>query len=189
MKLVREEIADDADFRARFRREVAACRAVRAQCTAAVLASDADSPQPWLATEYIPGPSLHELVRAAGPLDARLLSTLALGLAEALVAIHRAGSARVRPAHSGIMRAGGSTSAVGAGLSRALGDHAAARWAAFHGEYAAPRPPDSYTLSPQAMHVARLRVGQTGLDPAVKPIARSTVTDTPPLVNSTIPTT
>ncbi|EIV92747.1 serine/threonine-protein kinase [Frankia sp. QA3] len=91
LKLVRDEIAGDPEFRARFRREVAACQAVKGQCTAAVVAWDAESDQPWLATEYVAGPSLHDLVRGDGPLTAEMLSTLALGLAEALAAIHRAG--------------------------------------------------------------------------------------------------
>jgi eukaryotic-like serine/threonine-protein kinase len=91
VKLVKAGIAADPDFRARFRREVAAAFAVGGTCTAKVVAADPDAPQPWLATEYVEGPSLAALVGTDGPLDPPTVEALAVGLAEALVAIHRAG--------------------------------------------------------------------------------------------------
>jgi len=91
VKLIHGRIADAPDYRGRFRREVAAARAVAGTCTARVLAADPDAPRPWLATEYIDGPSLAEAVDLNGPLSASTVEALAVGLAEALVAIHRAG--------------------------------------------------------------------------------------------------
>ncbi|ONH32795.1 serine/threonine-protein kinase [Pseudofrankia asymbiotica] len=91
VKLIHQRIAAAADYRARFRREVAAARAVAGACAARVLAADPDAPRPWLATEYIPGPTLAEAVSLGGPLSAPTVEALAVGLAEALVAIHRAG--------------------------------------------------------------------------------------------------
>ncbi|MBL7508306.1 serine/threonine-protein kinase [Frankia nepalensis] len=91
VKLIHARVAALPDYRARFRREVAAARAVAGTCTARVLAADPDAPRPWLATEYVAGPSLAEVVAAGGSLPGPTVEALAVGLAEALVAIHRAG--------------------------------------------------------------------------------------------------
>jgi serine/threonine protein kinase len=91
VKVVRPELADDPQFRDRFRREVAIMRSVGGFWTAAVVDADPDAPLPWLATEYVPGPTLHEAVTAHGRLPEPALRRLIAGLAEALVAIHRTG--------------------------------------------------------------------------------------------------
>ncbi|WP_232664552.1 serine/threonine-protein kinase [Pseudonocardia sp. TRM90224] len=91
VKLIREEIAAEPDFRARFRREVRAARAVGSGCTAKLLAADADAPRPWLAVEFVDGPSLSDAVALHGPLAPPAVHALAAGLAESLAAIHAAG--------------------------------------------------------------------------------------------------
>jgi eukaryotic-like serine/threonine-protein kinase len=91
VKVIRTELATDPDFRARFRREVAAAQKVSGLFTALVVDADLDAPMPWLATAYVPGPSLTEAVRGHGPLPVRSLLTLTAGLAEGLSAIHAAG--------------------------------------------------------------------------------------------------
>lgn len=91
IKVIRDDFASDVEFRSRFRREVRAATAVAGTATARLLAADPDSNPPWLATEYIAGPSLAEVVAAEGPLTRHLLRALAYGLAQALVAIHSAG--------------------------------------------------------------------------------------------------
>ena len=91
VKVIRTELATDPDFRARFRREVAAAQKVSGLFTALVVDADLDSPMPWLATAYVAGPSLTEAVRGHGPLPVRSLLALAAGLAEGLGAIHAAG--------------------------------------------------------------------------------------------------
>ncbi|WP_285572105.1 hypothetical protein [Actinoallomurus iriomotensis] len=58
IKVVRPELAEERDFRRRFAREIEAARAVDGRYTAAVLDADPDAESPWLATAYIPGPSL-----------------------------------------------------------------------------------------------------------------------------------
>jgi serine/threonine protein kinase len=90
VKVIREELADDPQFRTRFRREVAAARKVSGLFTAFVVDADLDGPMPWLATAYVAGPSLLEAVQDHGPLDAHTLLALAAGLAESLSAIHAA---------------------------------------------------------------------------------------------------
>ena len=81
----------DATARARFRRELAAARRVGGEGTAWVLDGDPYADPPWLATEYIDGPTLDQLVAARGPLPVRAAAGLAVGVAGALSTIHTAG--------------------------------------------------------------------------------------------------
>ncbi|PVC85647.1 serine/threonine-protein kinase [Streptomyces sp. CS014] len=91
IKVIRPELAQDPSFRGRFRREVAAARRVSGAFTAPVVDADAEGPTPWLATLFVPGPSLAEQVARQGALPAAEVLRLAAGLAEALRDIHRAG--------------------------------------------------------------------------------------------------
>ena len=91
VKTIRTELAEEADFRVRFAREVAAASRVSGVFTAAVIEADADADLPWVATAYVPAPSLSTLVRETGPLPARAVRWLAAGCAEALQSIHGAG--------------------------------------------------------------------------------------------------
>lgn len=91
VKVIRAELADDDGFRERFSREVAAMRAVGGFWTAAVVDADPDAPVPWLATEYVSGPTLQAAVAADGPLSVPRARALAAGLAEALRAVHETG--------------------------------------------------------------------------------------------------
>src|SRR6478752_9541609 len=91
VKIIKTELATDPDFRARFRREVAAAQKVSGLFTALVVDADLDCPVPWLATAYVAGPSLTEAVKGHGPLSARSVLALTAGLAEGLDAIHAAG--------------------------------------------------------------------------------------------------
>jgi serine/threonine protein kinase len=91
VKLVHEEFTRDGGFRARFRREVEASRRVSGAYTAAVVGADAGVPQPWLASVFVPGPTVSLVVERTGPLPTAPLVRLASGLAAALTEIHRAG--------------------------------------------------------------------------------------------------
>ena len=91
VKAVRAELAADPEFRTRFGREVAAARRVSGVFTAPVVDADIDGPMAWLATAYVPGPSLAEAVDRHGPLPEGSVLALAAGLAESLTAIHAAG--------------------------------------------------------------------------------------------------
>ncbi|QFU91228.1 WD40 repeat domain-containing serine/threonine protein kinase [Amycolatopsis sp. YIM 10] len=90
LKLVHDQFAEDDGFRARFRREVDASRAVSGAYTAAVVDADPDAPTPWLASVFVPGPTLHETIEANGALPEQPVLRLAAGLATALTHIHRA---------------------------------------------------------------------------------------------------
>lgn len=90
VKVVRPELAAEGEFRERFAREVAAARVVSGAYTAAVVDADTEAELPWLATLYVPGPSLAEAVQADGPLPEPQVRRLGAGLVEALQAIHAA---------------------------------------------------------------------------------------------------
>lgn len=91
IKVVRPELADDPAFRRRFGREIRAAQRVRGAYTAELIDADADGVPPWLATVYVPGPSLTEAVARRGPLPVPAVLWLMAGIAEALQAIHGAG--------------------------------------------------------------------------------------------------
>ncbi|GAA0373003.1 serine/threonine protein kinase [Actinoallomurus spadix] len=91
VKLVHARLLSAPGYRDRFRAEVMATRIVSGAYTAPVIGADPDAPVPWLASVYVPAPSLREAVRAAGPLPEPAARRLAAGLAAALRDIHRAG--------------------------------------------------------------------------------------------------
>jgi serine/threonine protein kinase len=91
VKVVHPDLARDPEFMQRFRREVAAAQAVSDAYTAAVVGAGPDDSPPWLATTFVPGPSLADLVTRSGPLPEHAVWRLAGGLAEALQAIHAHG--------------------------------------------------------------------------------------------------
>jgi eukaryotic-like serine/threonine-protein kinase len=91
VKVIRADFAADPEFRTRFRHEVAAARRVNGLYTAPVADADVEGPMPWLATAYVPGPSLATAVEGYGPLPPRSVLALAAGLAEGLAAIHAVG--------------------------------------------------------------------------------------------------
>ncbi|MFE0042574.1 serine/threonine-protein kinase [Streptomyces albireticuli] len=92
VKLVHQELAGQEEFRRRFRAEVRAARQVGGEWTAPVLDADTEADIPWVATGYIAGPALRQVVdQDFGPLPERSVRILAAGLARALQAIHAAG--------------------------------------------------------------------------------------------------
>lgn len=91
VKLLRSDLAQDDTARARFLRELDAVKRVARFCTAQVLDADVDGDRPYIVSEYVPGPSLNELVSADAPRSGADLERLAVGTLTALVAIHEAG--------------------------------------------------------------------------------------------------
>ncbi|MFI6463570.1 bifunctional serine/threonine-protein kinase/ABC transporter substrate-binding protein [Streptomyces sp. NPDC050538] len=91
LKVIRAEYAADPGFRARFRREVRLAGGLTGRWVVAVTASDTEAREPWLATAFVPGPSLAEAVDGLGPLPADTVVTLGAQLAEALGELHAVG--------------------------------------------------------------------------------------------------
>ncbi|MEV6678293.1 protein kinase [Streptomyces erythrochromogenes] len=91
LKVIRPDLAEDQEFRSRFAREVSAARRIRGGCTARLVAADLEAERPWFATQYVPGPSLHDKVAEEGPLTAAQIAAVGAALSEGLVAVHEAG--------------------------------------------------------------------------------------------------
>lgn len=91
LKVIRPDLAEDQEFRSRFAREVSAARRIRGGCTARLVAADLDADRPWFATQYVPGPSLHDKVNEEGPLSPAQVASVGAALSEGLLAVHDAG--------------------------------------------------------------------------------------------------
>lgn len=127
VKMVQAEMANAPGFRQRFAREVRASLAVSGPGTVPVIASDPDAPVPWLATAYVPGPSLGEAVHGHGPLPVPALWRLLSGLAEALGSVHACGLVHrdLKPANVLLSPAG--PLLIDFGIARAAEDTALTR--------------------------------------------------------------
>lgn len=123
VKVVHAQYAENPVFRARFRQEIEAVRKVSGAFTAPVLDADPEAVRPWMATQYVPGPSLAALIRDQGPLRGTALRRLALGLVEALREIHRAGVVHrdLKPAN--VLMAEDGPRVIDFGISRAAENH------------------------------------------------------------------
>jgi serine/threonine protein kinase len=119
VKVIRAELADSPDFRARFAREVAAARRVSGIFTAPVVDADPAAREPWLVTGYVDGPSLADAVADRGPLDVESVQALARGLAEGLAAIHAAGVVHRDLKPSNVLLASDGPRIIDFGISRA----------------------------------------------------------------------
>ncbi|MGW6686014.1 serine/threonine protein kinase [Streptomyces sp. NPDC054961] len=131
IKVIRAEFGEDPEFRRRFQQEVRSAQRVQGLYTAPVIDSDTEGSQPWLATAYVPGPSLAHAVSQHGGLPTRSVLLLIVGVAEALHVIHGAGIVHrdLKPANVllasdgprvidfGIARAADSTALTNTGVS------------------------------------------------------------------------
>ncbi|MGW6456524.1 protein kinase domain-containing protein [Streptomyces sp. NPDC055078] len=91
LKVIRPDLAEDQEFRSRFAREVSAARRIRGGCTARLVAADLEADRPWFATQYVPGPSLHDKVNDEGVLRTAEVAAIGAALSEGLLAVHEAG--------------------------------------------------------------------------------------------------
>jgi hypothetical protein len=121
VKAVKPELASNPDFRRRFRREVDAARLVSGRHTAPVVDADPDAPVPWLATAFVSGPTLREVVDDGWRLPESSLAVLAGGLARALTEIHAAGIVHRDLKPSNVMLAVDGPRVIDFGISRVLG--------------------------------------------------------------------
>ncbi len=121
IKVVNPDLASDPEFLHRFQQEVAAARAVSGIYTAPVVASGLDERPPWLATAFVPGPSLDQVVAEHGPLPEAAVWPLLAGLVEALQAIHACGVVHrdLKPAN--VLLATDGPRVIDFGISRAAG--------------------------------------------------------------------
>jgi hypothetical protein len=120
LKVLRPELGDDPEFRARFRQEIAAARRVNGLFTAQVLDADPDGSPPWLVTAYVAGESLAQAVAAHGPLPEHTVLLLAAGVAEALQGIHAAGLVHRDLKPSNVLLAADGPRVIDFGIARAV---------------------------------------------------------------------
>ncbi|MDT0323368.1 serine/threonine-protein kinase [Streptomyces millisiae] len=121
VKLVQPELAAQPEFRQRFQHEVEAARRVGGEWTAPVLDADTLAETPWVATGYVAGPSLHDVVaNSYGPLPERTLFILANGLVKALRDIHGAGLVHRDLKPSNVMITIDGPRVIDFGIARAL---------------------------------------------------------------------
>ncbi|MEU5536650.1 serine/threonine-protein kinase [Streptomyces sp. NPDC020362] len=118
VKVVHAEFARDPEFRGRFRQEVAAARRVSGAFTAPVVDADPEAERPWMATLFIPGPTLSEHVKRNGPMPTAQLRRLMAGLAEALRDIHRVGVVHRDLKPSNVLLAEDGPKVIDFGISR-----------------------------------------------------------------------
>ncbi|MEU0172448.1 serine/threonine-protein kinase [Streptomyces massasporeus] len=118
VKVVHAEFAKDPEFRGRFRQEVAAARQVSGAFTASVVDADSEAERPWMATLFIPGPTLSDHVKRNGAMSPAELRRLMAGLAEALRDIHRVGVVHRDLKPSNVLLAEDGPKVIDFGISR-----------------------------------------------------------------------
>jgi serine/threonine protein kinase len=120
VKVVRPELAADRDFRQRFRHEVDIAKAVSGRYTAPVVDAAPDATIPWLATAYVLGPDLTDVVATHGALPEHTVRALGAGLAAALQEIHAAGLIHRDLKPSNVLLAADGPRVIDFGIARAV---------------------------------------------------------------------
>ena len=152
VKTIRIELAEEPGYRARFAREVSAASRVSGVFTASVIQADAEADLPWVATAYVPAPSLSTLVRRCGPLPVPAVRWLAAGCAEALQSIHGVGLLHRDVKPSNVLVAPDGPQVIDFGVARATEriQLTATRGAAGTPAYMAPEQARDATLASSA---------------------------------------
>ncbi|MDG5802198.1 PQQ-binding-like beta-propeller repeat protein [Streptomyces ossamyceticus] len=151
VKAIRPELVGDRNFRIRFRREVEAAGALGGRYTAPVVDADPDGPVPWLATDYIAGPTLAEAVLEHGPLPVESVLALGAGIAEALISVQAAGLVHRDLKPSNVLLAADGPRVIDFGIVRATDGYDLTRSGALFGsfEYMCPEQATGEPLGPE----------------------------------------
>ncbi|WUI01900.1 serine/threonine protein kinase [Spirillospora sp. NBC_00431] len=136
VKVIRAEHSDRPEFRVRFAREVEAARKVGGFYTAQVVDADPEAAEPWMATAYIDGPSLRDVV----PLLPAEVARLAAALAEGLAAIHASGLVHRDLKPGNVIMSPDGPRVIDFGIARAVGAESLTADGAVIGTYAYMAP-------------------------------------------------
>ncbi|MFC9326079.1 serine/threonine-protein kinase [Kitasatospora sp. NPDC057015] len=150
LKVIRREYAQDAEFRRRFQQEARAARQVRGYHVVPVVDHDTTGEQPWIATAFVPGLPLDEVLRAFGPLPVAAALQLAGCAAEALRAVHAAGVIHRDLKPSNILIGPEGPSVIDFGIARAADATQLTRSGGLIGtpQYMSPEHADGQPLTP-----------------------------------------
>ncbi len=122
LKVLRPHIVGDDEARERLAREVASLRRLTSPRIAEIIDADPWGDTPYVATRYVPGLSLHQHVRDEGPITGADLTHFALGLAEAMIAVHHVGVLHRDIKPSNVLLEGRSPVLIDFGLARLAED-------------------------------------------------------------------
>ncbi|WNF29680.1 serine/threonine-protein kinase [Streptomyces sp. C11-1] len=150
VKVIHPELAASSRFRERFAREVEAARRVGGFHTAQVVDADPEAESPWLVTEFIPGPTLQQVVTEHGPYAPDAVLRLGAGIAEGLVAVHACGLVHRDLKPGNVILAADGPRIIDFGVAHAVGAGPVTRTGALIGTYAymSPEQLGSATVSP-----------------------------------------
>lgn len=91
VRALRPELLRDRQLKAQLRAELTAAESVDGRLMPGTLGYELDSERPWLATAFVPGLSLAQLVGRYGRLPGPAVRALGAAVAEALLALHAVG--------------------------------------------------------------------------------------------------
>lgn len=92
VKVLHVRLSGEPVARSRFAGAFSSARKVSGFCTAAILDADVDGDRPYVVSQWVDGPSLQKLVDEEGPRGGAVVERLAVGMAIAIAAVHRAGA-------------------------------------------------------------------------------------------------
>jgi serine/threonine protein kinase len=181
VKVVDSRYASDPGFRARFAGEVASARRVEGCHTALVVDADPGADPPWIATAYIPGLSLAEVIARRGPLGEAAVRELGAALADGVTAIHACGLIHGGLKPSSVILADDGPRIIGYGIARGAGTTALTGSHAVIGavRYMSPEQLHARELTPQSDVFAIgviLAYAATGHDPHDAPSIPALIT-------------
>ncbi len=122
LKVLRPHIVGDQEARRRLEREVGSLRRIRSQWVAEIVDADPWAEIPYVATRYVPGLSLHDLVVEEGPVQGTDLYWLAGCLAEGIASVHSVGVLHRDVKPSNVLMEGRTPILIDFGLARVADD-------------------------------------------------------------------